>query len=290
MDAADRLRYFLESAFARMFLAGLGALPERCGRPVGRALGRLLGAVIRSRSRRAADNLRAAFPEAGEDRIAAWVRRMWTNLGEAAWEFARIPTLTREEYFRSVEVEGLDLLRDSREKGKGIILFASHLTNWEWTTLFAAYSGFSVAAVARRMKNPSFDAFLTRVRSDHGVTIFPHRSAVREGLRWVKEGKVLGILVDQRITAGGVQVPFFGRPAFTTTMPALLAIRTGAALHGVSAHRAGGKIRIRVHPALDSASAGGDAAVLPAEITSQVESWIREDPPLWLWMHDRWKP
>ena len=271
-------------------MAVLGALPERFGRPVGRALGGLVGAVIRSRSRRAADNLRQAFPDAGKDQIAAWVRRMWANLGEAAWEFSRIPSLTREEYYRSVEVEGLELLRASNEKGKGLILFSSHLANWEWTTLFAAYSGFTVGAVARRMKNPTFDAYLTRVRSNNGVTIISHRSAVREGLRWIKEGKLLGILVDQRITAGGVQVPFFGRPAFTTTMPALLAIRTGAALHGVSAHRVGGKFRIRVHPVLDPASVGGDAAALTAAITAQVESWIREDPPLWLWMHDRWKP
>jgi KDO2-lipid IV(A) lauroyltransferase len=152
-----------------------------------------------------------------------------------------------------------------------------------------SFSGFPIAAVARRMKNPYFDDFLARVRSRHGVTMFPHRSAVKEGLRWIKEGKCLGILVDQRITAGGVRVPFFGRPAYTTTMPALLAMRTGAALHGVSAGREGGKVRIRVHPALDTSSFGGDAAALTARITADVEAWVRRDPPRWLWMHGRWK-
>ena len=289
MDATNRFRHFLEYGAARAFFAGMGLFPEGAGRRVGRALGRALGTLVRSRSRRAADNLRAAFPDASDDKIRDWVRRMWENLGEAAWEFSLIPALTSERYFRMVEVEGMPAVRDSFAKGKGVIFFAAHLTNWEWTTLFLSFSGFPMAAVARRMKNPFFDDFLTRVRSRHGITMFSHRSAVREGLRWVKQGKGLGVLVDQRITAGGVQVPFFGRPAFTTTMPALLALRTGAALHGVSVHRAGGKMLIRVHPALDLTPFGEDAAAVTAAQTAQVESWIREDPAMWLWMHNRWK-
>jgi KDO2-lipid IV(A) lauroyltransferase len=273
----------------RTLFALLGALPETVGRLFGRALGWTVGVLARSRSRLAAENLRHAFPGETPERVAAWVRGMWENAGEAGWEFAQLPGLTPKLYFQTIEVEGLDLLRDSFAKGKGVVFYAAHLTNWEWTTLFVAFSGFPMGAVARRMKNPLFDDFLTRVRSRHGVTMFPHRQAVREGLRWVKAGNCLGILVDQRITAGGVQVPFFGRPAHTTTMPALLALRTGAALHGVSAHREDGKIKIRVYPALDLAPFNGDAAAATAALTADVERWIRRDPRLWLWMHDRWK-
>ncbi len=289
MDPTDRFRYFLEYLAARALFAAMGSLPECLGRPIGRTLGRWVGGAIRSRSRRAAENLRFAYPDADEDQIQGWVQGMWENLGEAAWEFSRVPSLDADAYFRMVEVEGLDLLRAAYAEGKGVILFASHLTNWEWTTLFVSFSRFPVAAIARRMKNPYVDDFLTRVRSRHGVTMFSHKNAVREGLRWIKEGKVLGILVDQRITAGGAQVPFFGRPAFTTTMPALLAIRTGAALLGVSAHREGNKIRVRVHPAVDLAPFHGDAVGVTVATTAQVESWIREDPRRWLWMHGRWK-
>ncbi len=215
---------------------------------------------------------------------------MWNNLGEALWEFSRLPWLTPASYFQSVDVEGLELLRESFAKGKGVVFFAAHLVNWEWTTLFVSFSGLPIAAVARRMKNPYVNDFLTRLRSSHGVTLFLHKNAVREGLRWVKEGKTLGILIDQRITAGGVQVPFFGRPAHTTIMPALLAARTGAAVHGVSARRAGGKIKIRVEPAMDMARFGGDAAAATAAMTAEVERWVRADPSSWLWIHNRWKP
>jgi Kdo2-lipid IVA lauroyltransferase/acyltransferase len=289
MDETPRLRHRLEYAVARGLFGFFGALPAWAGRPLGRALGRAVGLVVRSRSRRAAANLRAAFPEAAPAQVSRWVRGMWRNVGEAAWEFARTPRLTAETYFREVDVEGLEPFKASMAKGNGVVLYAAHLTNWEWSSLFAPFSGVRMAAVARRMKNPLFDAFITRVRTSQGVSILSHRNAVREGLRWLKGGGCLGILVDQRITAGGVQAPFFGRPAHTTTMPALLAQRTGAALHGIAARREGGKLRLRITPAWDVAPFGGDAAALTAAINKDLESWIRPDPSLWLWMHDRWK-
>lgn len=285
-----KFKYILEYGAARLAFAVVGALPESAGGTAGRALGRLAGLLIPARSRRAAENLRAAFPEAAPGQIDGWVRGMWRNMGQAAWEFARMPSLTRESYFRNVRVEGLELLQASHAKGKGAVLYAGHITNWEWASLFMAFAGLPIAAVARRMKNPYFDVFLTGVRSAHGVTVISHKNAVREGMRWIKAGKCLGILVDQRITAGGVQVPFFGRPAHTTTMPGLLAMRTGAALHGLSVHREGDRMLMRVHPALDLAPFNGDAAAVAAACTADVERWIRLDPSAWLWMHDRWKP
>jgi KDO2-lipid IV(A) lauroyltransferase len=164
------------------------------------------------------------------------------------------------------------------------------MTNWEWTPLFVAFSGIPMAAVARRMKNPLIDAFLTRVRSSHGVTMFLHKNAVREGLRWMKGGKALGLLIDQRITAGDASVPFFGRPARTTTMPALLAQRTGAAVHGIGARRESDRIVIEVDEAMDLTPFNGDAVAATGAMTARLETWVRRDPSSWLWMHNRWKP
>jgi Kdo2-lipid IVA lauroyltransferase/acyltransferase len=270
-------------------MGALGSLPAPLGPAVGSLLGRFLGAIAASRTRRASENLKAAFPDASADQINGWVRGMWDNLGRSVWEFSRMPALTPEAYFRRVKVEGLELLLASHAKGKGVVMFASHLGNWEWASLFMAFSGLPVGAVARRMKNPFFDDFITRLRSHHGVTVLPHKNAVREGLRWLKAGKCLGVLIDQRITAGGTRVPFFGRLAHTTTMPALLAHRTGSAVHGISSRREGESLIMTVHPAFDLDRFQGDAVAATAAMTADVESWVRRAPSNWLWIHNRWK-
>jgi KDO2-lipid IV(A) lauroyltransferase len=273
----------------RFFAGALARVPERIGRPGGRGLGRLVGRLLSRRSRRAADNLRAAFPEAGAAAVQGWVEGMWSNLGEALWEFAQVPRLTPERFSAWVDVDGMEGLRASVEKGKGVILFSGHMANWEWGAFSSAFAGLSIAAVARRMKNPYVNDYLTRIRSSHGVNLFLHKNAVREGMRWVKGGNVLGLLIDQRITAGGTAVTFFGRPAFTTTMPALLAFRTGAAVHGLRSWRESGRLKISITPAMDMDAFNGDAAAATAAMTAELERWIRAAPAYWLWMHDRWK-
>ncbi len=61
---------------------------------------------------------------------------------------------------------------------------------------------------------------------------------VRALLRALKRGEAIGILPDQVPSAGdGVWAPFFGRPAFTMTLPARLAEKTGAPVYVLATWR-----------------------------------------------------
>jgi Kdo2-lipid IVA lauroyltransferase/acyltransferase len=293
VDGKNRFRYLLEYAGAAALFLGLKSLPAPAGKAAGRSLGRFAGRLLRSRTRRAEENLLRAFPDASADQVRRWARECWENLGQAAWEFTRIPRLTSEEYFRWVKVEGVEHLNRSREKGKGVVLFTAHYTNWELTTQFVVFSGHPLAVIARRMKNPYVNEFISRVRSHLNVRVFMHKEAVRESIRWLKQGNVLGLLLDQRITDGGLQVPFFGRPAHTTGMPALLGLRLGSPVHPVHCWREGDCIRLRVDPAMDfSGLQANEEGIRRATemMTLEIEKWARERPPMWLWIHNRWKP
>lgn len=207
-------------------------------------------------------------------------------------EFAKGPGLSREDFHKRVDVEGMEHLLESHKKGKGVLAFTAHYGNWELNTLAIAFTGVPLAAVARRMKNPYVNDFITRTRSRSNVQVFMHKNAVRDSIRWLKKGNVLGLLIDQRITDGGVTVPFLGRPAYTTTMLALLALRLGSPVHAVHCTREGERVRVRVDPAMDLSKyqpAEADIIRATAEMTAVMESWVRERPPLWLWIHDRWK-
>jgi KDO2-lipid IV(A) lauroyltransferase len=292
MGAKDKFRYFLEYLLVRAIDATFRLLPERLGRAAGRALGRAIGLAARSRTRLAVANMRAAFPGTPDPTLRRWARRCWANLGEAAWEFSGLDGISPEDYFRHVDVEGVELLRASHAKGKGVILFTAHYTNWELTSQFVTLSGFPLAVIGRRIKNPFVNDFVSRRRSNCNITVFLHKQAVRESIRWLKNGGVVGMLIDQRITDGGMRVPFLGRPAHTTGMPALLALRLGCPVHPVNCWREEGRIRLKVWPAMDFAGLAASEAGI-AEATARlnrvVEGWVRERPPMWLWIHDRWK-
>ena len=83
--------------------------------------------------------------------------------------------------------------------------------------------------VARPLDNPLLDARLTAMREKAGCRIVSKRDAARTLLKTLRAGGMVGILADQRARPpDGIAVPFFGRPALTTTSIARLAEKTGA--------------------------------------------------------------
>jgi len=293
VDIGDRFRFRLEFLGLRGIVAALGRLPPSLGRPTGAVLGRLLRAISTRRVRLSEENLRLAFPEAGDGQIRIWSREIWGHLGQAAWEFARLTRLSADEYRTAVTVRGLEGIQASYAKGKGVLLFSAHMGNWEYAVPFLALGGLRLASVARRIKNPLVDEFVTGVRRRFGAGVILHRNAVRESVRWLRSGGALGLLFDQRITEGGISVPFFGRPARTTGLPALLALRYGYPVHPLHSYRENGRLIIECQPAMDIPSAPPtpeNLRSLTRRMTGVVEEWIRRHPSQWLWIHNRWKP
>lgn len=293
MGVGDRIRFSLEYVVARALFALFGRLPSALGRPLGRAVGRIVGVLRPRQTRVGLDNWARAFPGTPIDEAGDGIRRVWSHFGEWFWEYARLGRSSPAAYSAAIELTGLDGLRASVKQGKGVLVFTGHLGNWEYATPFMSLDGMPLAFIARRAKNPWVNDFITRLRERFGARVFMHKNAVRESLRWVREGKVLGMLFDQRITDGAHAVPFFGRPAMTTGLPALLALRLGCAVHPIRSWREGGKIHVDVEPAL-AVPAGGptleNMVELTRRMTERVEAWVRACPTQWLWIHNRWKP
>jgi KDO2-lipid IV(A) lauroyltransferase len=289
----DRIRFFIEYLGLRFLYGVLGRLPYFPGNALGRGIGRGVGVLSRKRTQLAAANLRAAFPQEKPERILAWTRGVWSELGAGVWEFARLGVLTPEEFDREVQVIGVEHLRAAHAEGKGVVLFTGHLGNWEYTSWATARTGLPTAVIARRMKNPYVNDWITALRVRSGCQVMMHKNAVRESFRQLSSGGILGLLFDQRITAGGLQVPFFGRPAHTTGLPGLLALRWGCPILPVRSWREKRRLTVEMSPPLKidaGPSSPERVEAVTRQMTAVLERWIRERPTQWLWIHDRWKP
>ena len=96
------------------------------------------------------------------------------------------------------------------------------------------------------------------------------------------------MLSDQHAGDHGVWTPFFGRLASTTTLPALLAKRTGAAVLVSAVHTLGpGRWRLSFSPPIDEP--GDTVQSLTAKMNNVIEREIRAVPEDWFWLHNRWK-
>jgi KDO2-lipid IV(A) lauroyltransferase len=287
------LAHRLEYGALRVALAAFAILPRRWAVGAGGALG-MLGYHLRIRRGVVEKQIAAAFPDLdarGVDRIA---RGSFRNLGRVAIEAALLSRLGPEEVLALfVEVEGWDAVERARARGKGIIFLTGHLGNWELAGSFVSASGVPFDAIARRMGNPLFDAYLTRTRRRLGMQIVPDSEAVRRVPRTLRENGSAAFLADQSgLNLASTWVPFFGRPAKTPRGPAVFALRLDApVVFGVATRRADGRFVMRFE-AIESPRTGDlerDTDTLLAAYSHALERRVRADPDQYFWQHRRWK-
>ncbi len=119
-------------------------------------------------------------------------------------------------------------------------------------------------------------------------------AAGRHLARALKNHRVVGLLIDQDIRrVPGVFVPFFGRPAWTPSGAATLAIRLDCPVApGFIHRRPDGTHHAQIHPPLRIPSTGSledRVHEVTAAATSVIEEQIRAYPEQWVWMHRRWR-
>jgi KDO2-lipid IV(A) lauroyltransferase len=288
-------RRLAATALAATSTAAVTALPEHVALPVGATLGRTAARCLRRRTREALANLKLVFPERSEaERSAIW-RSSCAELGRCAVEWARLPGLATEVLRDRVEVVGLEHLAKAAELGRGALAITAHYGNFEYipAVVRACLPGVHVSVVGRTMPTAGMQDMIERRRVRGGGAVIPQDA--RAILRALREGTVIGILIDHytRARRGGALVPFLGIPAWTTTGPALLARRTGAAVVPLHIHRThDGRHRIEVEPALELPQTGDrerDVVTATARMNEVVGRWIREDPVPWTWSHRRFR-
>ena len=283
--------YPLEAGAAHALVLGVRLLPFAWASALGGWLGRLAGPRLRV-SGIARKNLARTFPEKTGAEIEAIVKAMWNNLGRVAFEFPLLDRLHAFDPKSRLEIVGRDILDRLRDDGRAGLLFSGHFGNWEVgsTPLFQA--GLKPAVFFRAPNNPLM-AGLYAMRERRQGRMFPKGAGgARQAVRWLKDGGHLCMLVDQKMN-DGIEVPFMGRPAMTAPALAQFALRYQCPVVPVRVERlAGARFRVTYFEPWtieDRGERTADVARFMTRVNETLESWIRERPEQWLWLHSRWK-
>lgn len=275
-------------------VAVVGRLPWPIGLWLGRRVGDLAFLVLGRRRRTALENLAVAFPELAAVARGRLCRRAWQHLGMMVVELCATLARPLEQILGRITFDGLPHLRGVMETHGRALVATAHLGNWELLAAAHRLTGYPLAIVVRPLDAPWLNALADRLRRKTGVALIEKRGALRSVLASLRQGGLVGILLDQNAARGeGVFVPFFGRPASTSKSLAVLAVRTGTPVVPIFIRReADGRHRVTVCPPLPPpASNETEAAVveLTARCTRAIEAAVREAPEQWLWVHRRWR-
>ncbi len=257
--------------------------------------------LVPRRRRIALMNLRIAFPEMDEKdrkKVARASCRSFVLTALESVKFVYRSNLEKSEKDMRRLVEDLDSIlervRGVHEKGGGCIFVIPHLGNWEFLSHASAVAGIPVTIVVRPLDNPRLERHLFEMRAASGQEILAKRNALFHLRTALRKGRSVALLADQHAGMRGLDVPFFGKPASTTTGPAALAISFGRPIMVATClRRRDGKgyealLGEPIWPDLEAESVEEIERITIA-INREIETFVRERPEQYLWMHDRWK-
>ncbi len=278
--------FFIKYFIFRMVTFPLSFLPYSALHALGRLLGLLIYYGYPEDRKRALTNLALVYDEPLEE----LAKQSLQNLAITLLEY---PKLAREtKISRIATCENPDRASACLSSGKGVIFFCGHQANWELlflegTSRMTRMTRMKGVAIGRPIKNPYLYSWIVSIRERFGGKIIPPQNALKEGLRALKSGAFLGIVGDQGMPNSGFSCPFLGRLAWTTSLPALLSLRTGAPIIVPSIRRENG--RYLIHYSDPIFPEGETVETLMGKALAIFEETVRQNPGQWLWTHNRWK-
>jgi lipopolysaccharide heptosyltransferase II len=255
----------------------------------GQAVG-FLGYVLLFPYRRLARrNVRIAFPDWSSTQVEQCVRTHFQNLvanllcgfvlGEKPWE----------EVKHFIDFTTVGETAEESAAARCVVAAVTHVGNWELLSTLPHWMDRPVFGVIyQRQRNRLLDEHARKSRSRDGMEAIDRSEGLTRSIGILKRAGLLAMLVDQHAGDKGVWVPLFGRLASTSSLPAILAKRTGARMLAGGMETMGPakwRIEYRYLKLEESAS----VEELTAELNRRVEEQIERNPSDWFWLHNRWK-
>jgi heptosyltransferase II len=275
----------------RTGFALIALLTVRAAFALGNALGFCAWLVLGKYRRLAFRNIDIAFGHEKSSReMRQLVRRHFQRLGANLLSGLKLASMPLDKARAHVQFENADAAHRELRAGRPVVFILSHIGNWELQAqMFPAVIGYvRNSTVYQPLKNRYIDKHLRALRGRAGVELFDRTEGFQKAIELLRGGGAIGILSDQHAGDQGSWVPFFGKLASTTSLPALLAKRTGAAMLGTAIYtEQSGRWRMSFADRIDAPSDSVEA--LTAKANELIADQIRRAPEDGFWLHNRWK-
>jgi KDO2-lipid IV(A) lauroyltransferase len=294
-SALKRIRDLLFYLLVLILIRFFNLLPRRTAIRLGGRLGSLGYFLFPSDRRTSIENLQLAF---GSEVEPARLRRIskgsFRNVGECAVDVFRHRKLGGEGIRKLVTIEGLEYFDHAYRQGRGLVAVTGHVSNFELIAAFFCALGYEVSVIGRKIYYQPLNRLLIESRQVMGMKNIDSEASPREFIRHLREGRGIGVLIDQDSRRyRGVFVDFFGKAAYTPVGPFIVARKTETPIVPMAIFRKPDyRYTLKVGPAVafpDTGDKERDTLLVVQSCTNFLEKTIRAHPEQWVWMHKRWK-
>ncbi|MEK6568629.1 MAG: ELM1/GtrOC1 family putative glycosyltransferase [Candidatus Omnitrophota bacterium] len=291
MKKASLIEY-LTYWLIRLFSLVVIALPPKANFILGRALGISGYYLLKKKRNLALKNLKTVFGDEFEywqiERIA---KKAFISLALDIIEALYIPKIDSRYINKHIRIENLKFLDEALKKGKGVILLAYHLGNWELSNITCSLEGYDYKVIVNEQRYPLLNELLNRYRQSKGCKIIPRGMALREIIKALKSNQVVAMAGDQGGKEGYLS-EMFGLPISTPSGFVRFALNTHSAIiPAIIVRERRFYHRIILEAPLEIQGKDSREALENCLRKSNaiLERYIREYPQEYFWFYKIWK-
>ena len=218
------------------------------------------------------------------------VNSVFSNYGRILSDYIYLNKFRDGSLKKFVNIEGYKHLEEIKLKNKKVVFVSGHFNNFELMAMFIDAAGINLAAIYRPLNNIFLNKIMENIRYKHICKnqIKKGKSGTRELLQFLKNNYSVALMIDQRVSEG-TKSNFFGKPAFTTTIPAQIVKKFDCEIVPVYIERyEETKFKLVIN---DPIKFNNNLSVdeITLELNKILEKMILKNPSQWIMTHDRWR-
>jgi KDO2-lipid IV(A) lauroyltransferase len=286
---AERLTYL---AFAGVRWAGL-TLPTHTGRMLFRWAGTLAYHVApKVRATVAANQAQVLGRPADDPMVLASTREAFRLYARYWFDAFHVIGWSDEQIHATFRFEGLEHMQAAIDRGGGAIAVLPHLGNWDAAGRAMVERGFTVVAVAERLRPERLFRLFVEQREALGMRVIglSGDGVGKQVAAALAQNAVLALVADRDLTGRGVWVEMFGARRRIPAGPGLLAVSTGAPIVACSIYHTpeGWLCRMTPVPVELTGDRRADVTTISQEISRSFERAISAAPADWHVFQPAW--
>jgi Kdo2-lipid IVA lauroyltransferase/acyltransferase len=281
------LKYFIEATFIYVFFIIIKLLGLKNSRKLFSFLFNILGPLIKSKNI-ISKNIKKIHPKITDTQQKNIIENMWSNYGMTFAEYIFLNKFKKEN--THISVKGEKNLENIKNKNKPVIFISGHFANFELMAMEIVRRRIDLATIYRPLNNLFLNPFMEFLRRKNVCKnqIKKGLNGVKDAIKFIEKKHSIALMIDQRVSEGE-KISFFNEEAFTTTLPAQLALKFNLEIVPVYISRTeNNNFEIEFFEPVNMGFKSNKTD-LTIKLNQILESMIKKDPSQWILTHNRWK-
>ncbi|KEA45603.1 lipid A biosynthesis acyltransferase [Campylobacter mucosalis] len=207
--------------------------------------------------------------------------------------FIKNQNTTKEKVLKKVCFKNENFLIEAINSKRPVIISTAHFGEWELFSLAMAARFGAVSVLGRRLDSKSIDKILNANRTQFDVELIDKQGATKGILKALKQGRIVGILVDQNTAkSDGIEISFFNKRVLHTPSVSIFAQKTDALIVNAFISQIDENLsEICFFESIDITKFDKENAIkLATQAQADAcEAMIRQKPDEYFWFHRRFK-